>query len=226
MFSLNSISFPSQIFADSAPRLSDLKGFSPSREDGLIDPGQTAVVGNGGLMQHDFFTDGIPKIIDFILQFSAGVAVLMIVVGGVMIMFAGEDEEYKSRGVKTLIWAIAGLIISVMAYVIVDIVSRLPTADGNPEVDLRIDEKNGVEKLASGNLLTEIIPEIIKIILKLVGTLALGLLMYAGALMVMRDDDDERISKARNIMLYAVIGIIVSVVAYLVVEAVLLMNFT
>ncbi len=218
-------SFFPTLFAASPPRLSDLKGFSPAREDGLINPEQHAV-SNGDLMQHDFFQDAIPQFIDYILQFSAGIAVLMIVVGGVMIMFAGQDEEYKSKGITTVTWAIVGLIVSILAYVIVEIVNQIPVTEGNPNVDLRIDEKNGVGNLASGDILTDIIPRIIQIILQTVGMIALGLLMYAGALMVMRDGDDERVSKARHLMIYAVIGIVVSVVAYLIIEAVLLIDFS
>ena len=218
--------FSGKLFAGEAPSLSDLTGFSPAHESGLINPAQEAVNNNGDLLDHSFFSDAIPHLIDYILQFSAGIAVLMIVVGGVMIMFSGEDEEYKTRGITTITWAIAGLIIATLAYVIVEIVNRIPITEGNPETDVFIDDGHGIANLAGGDLLTEIIPRIIQIILQIIGVLALGLLMYAGALMVMRNDDDEQVSKARNLMLYALIGVVVSVLAYVIIEAVLLINFT
>jgi len=218
--------FSGKLFAGDAPSLSDLRGFSPARENGLIKPAQEAVHNNGELLEHSFFTDAVPQLIDYILQFSAGIAVLMIVVGGVMIMLGGEDEEYKTRGITTITWAIAGLIIATLAYVIVEIVNRIAVSEGNPNVDVFIDDGHGIANLAGGSLLTEIIPRIIQIILQIVGVIALGLLMYAGALMVMRDADDELITKARSLMLYAIIGIVVAVLAYVIIEGVLLLNFT
>jgi len=212
--------------AGEAPSLSDLRGFSPAHESALIKPAQEAVKNNGDILEHSFFTDAVPQLIDYILQFSAGIAVLMIVVGGVMIMLGGEDEEYKSRGITTITWAIAGLIIATLAYVIVEIVNRISVSEGNPEVDVFIDNGHGIANLAGGNLLTEIIPRIIQIILQITGAIALGLLMYAGALMVMRDADDEKVTKARTLMLYALIGVVVSVLAYVIIEGVLLINFT
>ena len=218
--------FSGKLLAGEAPSLSDLRGFSPAHESGLIKPAQEAVKNNGDILEHSFFTDAVPQLIDYILQFSAGIAVLMIVVGGVMIMLGGEDEEYKSRGITTITWAIAGLIIATLAYVIVEIVNRISVSEGNPEVDVFIDNGHGIANLAGGNLLTEIIPRIIQIILQITGAIALGLLMYAGALMVMRDADDEKVTKARTLMLYALIGVVVSVLAYVIIEGVLLINFT
>ncbi len=218
--------FSGTLFAGPAPGLGGVSGFSPTHEQGLIKPGQSAVSNNGDVLDHDFFSDAIPQLIDYVLQFSAGIAVLMIVVGGVMIMLAGEDEEYKTRGITTITWAIAGLIIATLAYVIVEIVNRIPITSGNPDTDVIIDNSGAVSNLASGNLLTEVIPQIIKLILQIVGVLALGLLMYAGALMVMRNSDDEQVTTARTLMLYAVAGIIISVLAYALIEGVLLIKFT
>lgn len=217
--------FPS-LLVGVAPNLSDLNGFSPSHEQGLINASGKAVANNGEVIHHWIFSSALPEWIQYILSFGAAAAVLMIVVGGVMIMLAGEDEEYKTRGIKTLIWAIAGLIIAVLSYTIVEIVNKVPFFGTSPETNLLVSEEGNVQNLARGDLRTYIIPEIIQMILQIMGTLALGLFLYAGGIMVIRNGDEERISKARKLIFYALIGILISVLAYVIIDAVLQVNFT
>lgn len=218
--------FSSLLSAEKAPSL-DFKDFLPSAEKHLINPaGQAAQ--SGEILEHWFFSDALPEWIQYIMIFSASVAVLMIVAGGVMLMLNGAEEEMQTRGVKTITWAILGLIISVLSYTIVEIVNQIPITQGNPTTGTHItidDEKGVLDKLASGDLRAEIIPDIIKMILKLVGVLALGLLLYAGVLMVLRDGDEENISKARKLVIWALVGIVVVVLAYAIVDAVVDLNF-
>jgi multisubunit Na+/H+ antiporter MnhB subunit len=218
------MNFFSGIFAGNPPPISGIKDFDPSKEEGFIHEGSQAVEG-GEVVDHWFFSVVLPEWIQYILSFSAAAAVLMIVAGGVMIMMAGEDEEYKTRGIKTLTWSIAGLIILVLSYTIIEVINKLPITGTTPDTDLEIQTTNGVENLATGDLRSYIIPQIIKIILQLMGTAALILLLYAGGLMVLRDEDEERVTKARSLIIYAIIGIIVSVLAYAIVEAVLQLDF-
>lgn len=221
---MNFTFFPSFFSAASTPPPLSIDGFNPFDNEEFITPAGQATT---NVVEHWFFSQALPEWISYVIVFAAGVSVLMIVAAGVMLMLRGEDEELQQRGTKTIVWAIAGLIISTMAYTIVEVVNRVPIEGTNPEIQIDIDEANsGLANLASGDLRGEIIPDIIKIVLNLVGTLALMLIVYAGALLVMRDGDEERVTKARLLITWAIVGIITVVIAYVIVEAVVQINLT
>jgi len=58
-------------------------------------------------------------VINFVLTFLALVAVIFVIVGGVRILAAGGNEENVTKGRKTIIYAIIGLVIIFFARVIV-----------------------------------------------------------------------------------------------------------
>lgn len=222
----NFSAFSFDIVAGTAPPLSDLGGFNPAAEPGLVNAGGRAVSGNGDVIDHWFFSSAIPDWIEYILSFGAAAAVLMVVVGGVMIMVSGEEEEYKTRGIKTVVWSIVGLFVAVLSYTIVEIVNQVPLTGDSPQTNLIVSDEGAVAGLATGELRTYIIPTIIKMILQIMGSVALGLLLYAGGLMVLRDGDEERISKARTLIIYALLGVLVSALSYVLIDAILQINFT
>lgn len=212
----------SLLAAAAPPSLDAIQDFSPSAENIFVNPGTQPT---SEVIDHWFFTTAIPEWISYLITFSAGAAILMIVVGGIMLMIHPEQEDMKDKGQQTIVWSIAGLIISVLAYTIVEIINRLPFLSGNPQTDLGIEETAEIQNLASGNLRAEIIPQAIQLILQIMGTLALVLFLYAGVLYVIRDGEDEKITKARNLMIWAFAGMTVSLLAYLIVEGVVQLNF-
>ena len=63
--------------------------------------------------------DSIVKVINFVLTFLALIAVIFVIVGGFRILAAGGNEENVTKGRKTIIYAIIGLLIIFFARVIV-----------------------------------------------------------------------------------------------------------
>jgi hypothetical protein len=63
--------------------------------------------------------DAIVKVINFVLTFLALIAVVFVIVGGFRILAAGGNEENVTKGRKTIIYAIIGLIVIFFARVIV-----------------------------------------------------------------------------------------------------------
>lgn len=59
------------------------------------------------------------KVINFVLTFLALVAVIFVIVGGVRILAAAGNEENVTKGRKTIIFALIGLVIVFFARVIV-----------------------------------------------------------------------------------------------------------
>lgn len=204
------------------PPLDSLLDFDPSSEDAFLNPSITAT---SDLTSHWLFTTALPEWIQFLLSLAAGVAVLSIVLAGLMLMWHPEQADYKKKAYQTIFWALAGLIIASLSYTIIELINRFPTFGTNPSTDVSIKTDGGVGNLVQGDLLTEILPKFIKIILQLVGTFAFGLLLYAGVLMVIRDGDDAKVKKAKGLIQYAFIGIVVALFSYIIVEAILLLNF-
>lgn len=60
------------------------------------------------------------------LGMCAITAVVFIVVGGLQLHLAAGNDETLGKGKKTITWAIAGLVISLLAVIIVQIVTRIP----------------------------------------------------------------------------------------------------
>jgi len=206
----------------SPPSLDSILDFNPSQEDGFLNPSVSA---SSNLQSHWLFTNAIPDWIQYLLTLAAGVAVLSIVLAGLMLIWHAEEEEYKQKAYQTITYSLFGLIISSLSYSIIEIINKIPTLGTNPSTDINIDTGSGIENLVQGELLTEIIPEIIKIILQLVGTFAFGMILYAGILMITRDSEDGKVKKAKTILIYSLIGTIVSLFAYIAVDAILLLNF-
>ena len=58
---------------------------------------------------------------------------------------------------------------------------------------------------------------IINYFLGLLGLIAVGFLIYAGILMVTAGGNDEQVTKARKIIMYAVVGIVIILLSYTIV---------
>lgn len=71
---------------------------------------------NGGANQT---RASVVKVINFALGFLALVAVVFVIVGGIRILAAGGNEENVTKGRKTIIYAIIGLVVIFFARVIV-----------------------------------------------------------------------------------------------------------
>ncbi len=63
--------------------------------------------------------DAVVKVINFVLTFLALIAVIFVIVGGFRILAAGGNEENVTKGRKTIIYAIIGLLVIFFARVIV-----------------------------------------------------------------------------------------------------------
>lgn len=105
--------------------------FGPGFDDcnlGFIDAcndSEHYVAGPESILDTWFFSDAIPWWVSFFLVLGSGVAVLMIMAGGVMVT-VGADSDVRKRGVKTIIWAIVGIVIALFAFTIVGIIENIP----------------------------------------------------------------------------------------------------
>ena len=76
--------------------------------------------------EHQIFTDWLPAAIDLLLIMASAVAVAICVAGGITIATAAQDEEARGRGVRMVAFAGLGLLLAMSAYLIIDVVARVP----------------------------------------------------------------------------------------------------
>ncbi len=92
--------------------------------DGVCLPDPTHAKGPKGLSNDAAPINVIVKIISFILQFLAGLAVLMIIASGLMYMTSEADESRIDTAKRIFTTAVYGLILALLAYVIVYVISK------------------------------------------------------------------------------------------------------
>jgi len=71
---------------------------------------------------------------------------------------------------------------------------------------------------AAGGTLGDNITQILNYFLGMLGLVAVAMLIYAGVLMVTAQGNDDQISKAKGIITYAAIGIVVIVLSFTIVQ--------
>jgi len=215
----------SYLLADAIPTLDGIMDFDPSGVQEFVRP--DTVASAGGIFEHWFFTNAIPAWISYGISLSVAVAILLIVVAGIYLMMSPEVDEMKQKAIDTITWSIVGLLTIMLSYTIIEIVSNIQFSSGtNPNINVSVENQTELDKLVTGDLRSELIPEFIQTLLKLMGTFALLLFIYAGAILVLRDGDEEKVTKAKDILIYAIIGAVVSLLAYLIIEAVIQFNLS
>lgn len=66
----------------------------------------------------------VRNVLSYTMRLSASAAILMGVISGVMFLFAGGNEELKTKATKTIIYAGVGLLLSMFAFFIVELINR------------------------------------------------------------------------------------------------------
>lgn len=88
--------------------------------------------------------------------------------------------------------------------------------DYTSNIDLRAEAK--ILNKISFSSVTDIIGQIIKVLMAFIGSISLGLFVYAGILWMMAAGESERIEKAKQIILWTTLGITIMLGSYVVVN--------
>lgn len=85
-----------------------------------------ASIGGGNACNSDAdagrLSNFIKKIINILLFLIGAIAVIMIIIGGLRYVTSGGDQSQVSGAKNTILYAVVGLVIAVMAYAIVNFV--------------------------------------------------------------------------------------------------------
>lgn len=82
------------------------------------------------------------------------------------------------------------------------------------------------EGLPTGDFKKEIIPQAIKIILALAGTVSFGVFVYAGVMLVISQGNEEEITKFKNILIWSIVGLVFITTSYALVSGIMKLSFT
>ncbi|MBI3494823.1 hypothetical protein HY004_02470 [Candidatus Saccharibacteria bacterium] len=125
----------------------------------------------------------------------------------------------------------AALLITMLALLIVPsgaVLAAGPNCAAPDTLTTKEQAKCGVDKVGGkdtgngGEQVPIIIKDVINILLFLIGLIAVLMIVIAGFRFVTSNGDANTVSSARNTILYAVIGIVIAVMAYAIVNFVLI----
>lgn len=138
------------------------------------------------------------------LQKIAGtIAVIFIIIGGVMYMLSIGNKDMLERAKKTLIFAIAGLAIVVAAPLFYQEIKAIFDT-GSP-----------------GSALQKVLENVLKLLLSIVGFLAIISLIIGSIWMFSSAGDEERYKLGKKTAVYSIVGITIAVAALIIVNQVI-----
>jgi hypothetical protein len=182
----------------------------------------------GEATRNYIFETTVPRVLNLSIGILGIVAFLGILLAAFTMLTAYGNEDKYNKAKTNLRYSILGFLIVVLSYAIVAIITAiaLPQEGAFMSTAYAVDVDTApellfpkesvligteVEKyevaLPSGDLISEIIPAIVSNILYIIGFLVFIALMYGGVLLVIGRGNEEMTTKAKNIVIYAVVAI-------------------
>jgi len=152
----------------------------------------------------NIFTAAVfPEVARLLLNTAAGLSILFVIIGGAryVLAFAREGEQEKAK--MTIFWALTGLIVALTSHRIVILVISEPwiTNPADPVFSI----------IQSG----------IRIIMTLLNITFLLVIALGGMRMVYARGAEDEVKKGRDMVAYAIAGVVIINAAPIVVKAVL-----
>lgn len=202
-------------------------------------------------------TDLIPiitNVILWLLALSAVLAMGAIVWGGIMYISSLGDEGRAGKAKQIIFYAVIGVIVVLLSFVIISFVQTLLTAMPSIPPDTLLarvlirpaeaagicDESVGAgdsgfmeginiicskinpeaSGLATDTDIADVIVRVVNILLALVAVLALAAMVWGSIMYILSLGDESRAEKAKKIILYAIIGVLLSGLSFLILNVV------
>lgn len=118
---------------------------------------------------------------------------------------------------KTLIALSLVLSFGLVAPAILPNNNQVAYADAKTQIQSGLKAAGGDTKDTSGTLITKLI----NVMLFIIGVLSVIMIIYGGIIYVISAGDSGRVSKAKNTIMYAIVGLIVALLAYAIVNFVI-----
>lgn len=146
------------------------------------------------------------NLINYMLAFAAGIGALFVLISGYQYILAAGNPEKLEKAKGGLTWSFVGFILAISAFAIVYLIQRVfgsKTTVGG-EIGARPAEAAGV------------VTNLIDLSLKFVGAAAILFLIFGGYRYIISGSNPEHQEKAKTTILYSMIGLVVSMLAYVI----------
>ena len=142
------------------------------------------------------------SIMNYLRGIAGTIAVIFIIIGGVMYMLSGGNKEMTERAKKTVIFAMAGLAIVLAAPLFYQEIKAI-LGGGNP-----------------GSALQQILLNTLKLLLSIVGFLAIITMVVGSIWMFTAVGDEEKYELGKKTATYSILGLVIAVAALIIAQQV------
>lgn len=143
----------------------------------------------------------LTNIMKYLKNIAGSIALIFIILGGIMYMVSAGNKEMMERAKKTLIYALAGFAIVVASSTFT---SEIQTALG------------GSATSTGGATLAQIALNVVKLLLSIVGSLAIISIVLGAIWMFTAGGDKERYGLGKKTVIYSVVGVTIVLSAIIV----------
>jgi len=139
--------------------------------------------------------DQLRSITDYLKWLLGSIAVLSTTISGISLVIAAGDEEAVTKQKRNLTWSLIGMLVILLANNIVNAIYVIKT----PSEVVAGSPQSSITEISS----------IIRLILVFLGPIAIAFTIYAGFYYLTSFDNEERTTKAKNMIVGGVTGIII-----------------
>lgn len=166
---------------------------------------------NVAVQKSRLFSRTVEIVITFIKYIIGAVAVLFVARNGLRLVLLGGNEEEAAKDKKNLYYSVIGLIVILIANTVVNkVFFKIDTSQypGLEPVRPGVDPKAFAKEVAG---MTNIVAAI-------TGPIALLCLVAGGLMYILAGGEDEKVNKAKKIIMWSLIGIIIIYGAFAIVS--------
>lgn len=172
---------------------------------GMVVPGSSSAVPQstasspttgGGSFGNPLGVDTVEGVLGNIMGYLQGIAgtiaVIFIIIGGVMYMLSGGSKDMAERAKKTLIFAIAGLAIVLAAPLFYQEIKAVLSGS------------------SPGSALQQVLSNVLKLLLSIVGFLAIISMVVGAIWMFTAVGDEEKYELGKRTATYSILGLVIA----------------
>ncbi len=153
----------------------------------------------------------ILAIVDDLLRLAGLVAVGFVIYAGIKYITSQGSPDETSKAQSTLVNALIGLAVALLAVAFVAFIgNQLAGSSSGPSTNPGQVDVSGLPKTAAG---ASTVKAVLTIVFGILGALSLLFITIGGFRYVISQGDPQAVSKAKNTILYAVIGLVVAITA-------------
>jgi len=171
------------------------------------------------LGSHSFILLILLAVVDDLLRIVGFLSVIYVIYAGIRYTMSQGSPDEVAKSQSTIMNALAGLAIALVSIKFVSFLgSKFTTTPGSTSTTLDLTSlPNAGNAVASGN----IVQTILSIIFALAGAIAFLYIVIGGFHYVSSQGDPQKVAKAKNTIMYALVGLVVTIMAETIVTVVI-----